>query len=814
MTEQEIKDNEQRFKDKVIDELFAGKIVDAFPDMEFERRPGGGWQSRHHLDGSEDSQKKFITVVGEGAKFNVHDHARGDRGIIDLYMDQNNIDYKEARKQLSKLTGVPLPAGTGTDTATANSTTELAKQNSRMGAAKAFKAALWSNTDEAKKALDYLRNSRGLNDEQIEKMGLGLITRSILNTLDKNAKDECKYFSRKGIAIAWPYTTGGKIAGFKFREIYNKTPDDDKVFLNSKGLPISGPLFNLKSRQRIAIVVESELDALLAEISGIDNVVATAGAGGLSKKQIEDAQQKGVKDFILLFDNDTTGRNYTKAAIENLDNVIDNVTVVTGLPEGVKDVGEYLQQYDVESLKAIVSKAEPAIAYKFKDVIPPEQMENFLQFEKSERDRHRIEAQAKEAFKQAEQLFNSGQALEALALVGEKSKALRIHTREGEFEKIFAEPSAEEYFGLLSHLNKGLPTGIRFGEEPLQETLTLIPGLTFICGNTGHGKTSVLNNIALNEAKRNIELQNGKKVLYFSYEISRARLVLDLLNTYVDNPSIGKSPYNSIMGYFQAEDEDKKDQYFHDYSREPRLEDRDPNKKRQNYEDFVNKERIFRNKYILDGAILIIEENYTVESLLDALKFAVDRNDVSLICLDYAQLIYSEKPSRQRTEEIKKIVNDIKDFAEMHQLPVVMAAQFNQQVRVPANVKLTNIGEGGDYARIANTVVGIFNLERFDLDVMENEDTLKPLHKFGIQTYDDCKGKMFLRLLKRRYSISDLDLILEWRGKSKKIVPNYPGDLKVDAIQASLQLTVEDQTKREANDKARENEINRERSGF
>ena len=817
---EDYKEKEDRFKADVIDALFAGKIVDAFPEMEFvEGKDHTGnrvWNSRHHLDGREDKQKKFVTVVGERAKFNVHHHPDGrDRGIIDLYMDQNNIDYKEARKQLSRITGVALPEGDGGGTGAGNSNTELAKQNSRMGAEKAFKAALWSGTDEAKKALDYLRNGRGLNDEQIKKMGIGILTRSSFDLLDENARSECEYtsktdgkkrmyFDREGLALAWAYRTGGKIAGFKFRSI------DNKVFLNSQGLPKSGPLFNLNTRQKVAIVVESELDALLAQSEGIENVVATAG-GAMSEEQIADARAKGVKQFVLFFDNDEDedkGPKYTKDTIRLL-NDDDNVKVVTGLPAGVKDIGEYLQQYDVESLKAIISKAESAFAYKFKNEIPADQMATAEQFYRKEQERRRIEAQGKELLKKAEQLFESGQVDEALALMGETSKALRIRAREDFFKKIFAKPSAGEVEQMFSELNEGLPTGIRFGETPLQETLTLNPGLTFICGRSGHGKTSVLNCITLNEAGRNLAMGNGKQVLYFSYEINKKRLMLDLLNTYVDNPSISISPYNSIMSYYKPKPGEPKDAGFHDYSREPRPEDRDPNKKQNNYEDFLNKKKVFIPTYLDNGAIVIVEEKFTVEDLLDAITYETARNDVSLICVDYAQLIYSEQYSRQRTEEIKKIVQDIKDFADANQIPVVMAAQFNQQVDVPANVKLTNIGEGGDFARIADTVVGIFNLEKFDLEVIEAGDkALKPLHKFGITHYgagdDGCQGKMYMRLLKRRYGISDLDTIVDWRGPSKKFVPNYPDDLNVDAIQASLQLTESDEAKRKADEAERE----------
>jgi len=800
--EQEIKDREQRFKDEVIAALFSGAIVDAFPGMHFVRsREGDKWVSKHHLNGDKDKKGKNITFVYESRPYRVYDANREEgRGIIDLYMDQNNLDYISARKELSQITKVALPDNRDITGTAFDPNSGLPQQSARIKSAEIFKTALWSGTVEADKALYYLRNGRGLTDEKIEKMGIGFITREIQKGLPDNVKNECYYFGVEDSAIVIPYTSGERILGFKFRGIKNKG------FINSKGLPKSAALFNIKKRQDEAIVVESELDAALADASGIYNVVATGG-GPLSDAQIDDARNKGVRKFILLLDNDENGIEFTKKSIKHI-NDDENVTVVTGLPEGIKDPGEYMQRYDVESLKQIISKAKPAIIYKYEEFINPGNDKDFEQFVRNEQSLRRVEDQTTAALEKAKQLIEGGRLDEAFTLIGETAR-LKISTREKEFSRIFAEPSAEEYHQTVSRLNEGLPTGIRFGERPFQEVLTLNPGLTFFAGNSGHGKTSVLNCIALNEARRNLEMGNGKRVLYFSYEIDKGSVFVNLVNTFVDNPEISINPFNSIKGYYNTKPGEEKDRFFYDYSHEPGPE-RDPNKKRKNYEDFITKEKIFQSGYILSGAIVVIEKSYTVESLLDALTYAIDRNDVSLVCIDYAQLIYSEQYSRQRTEEIKRIVQQIKDFANEKQLPIVMAAQFNQKVPTPANVKLTNIGEGGDFARIADTVVGIFNLEAFDLDVMESDEALKPLRKFGIQTYNDCRGKMYLRLLKRRNSLSYVDTIVEWRGPSKKFVPNYPGDLNVDAIQASLQLTENDEAKRKADEEERE----RNRSKF
>ena len=44
-------------------------------------------------------------------------------------------------------------------------------------------------------------------------------------------------------------------------------------------------------------------------------------------------------------------------------------------------------------------------------------------------------------------------------------------------------------------------------------------------------------------------------------------------------------------------------------------------------------------------------------------------------------------------------------------------------------------------------------------------------------------GKLFVRLMKRRYGYFPLDTVLEWEGRTKYIKPNYPEALSPQAGQ-------------------------------
>ena len=805
------------------------RVIDqAFPDMEF-RFVGGYWRSPKHLDGSP-SHSKDQTFVHYKKKWLIKDN-NGDKPIslIDFEMMRSGSDFKTAANRLAsicRVEGLPEYEPEG-------SKQIREKQERREEANKIFTSALWSGSVEANKVLDYLRNVRRWSDEEIREAELGYVDEAILAQIPDS--EDYSFTTQSGAKIGRshrltiPYRNGERLFGFKFREIEASTREK---YLNSKGLSKSAGLFGIGIGIDDITIVEGELDALHAKARGADNVVATTGSAA-SETQLEDALKRGVKRFTLLFDNDEAGQKFTASTIATIERKGGEVWVAS-LPEGYKDTDEYLAGHTLEEWKAVTDNATKASIWKYKQIynkyaslcfegrtLTLKQREDFFSEVEAlinsdttkEYDRELIFAamkpdedglkfkvdelrdylnksylrkaetkratSVKGAVATLQDLAKDGKIDEALALMRETASTQSAKEKATEYAKIFAPLTPGDYAQLLSAINEGIPTGFTFKQGHTEEKLTLNAGLTFICGYRGHGKTSFLNNIALNEARRNVALQNGKSVLYFSYEIDKSRLILDLLNTFVNDPGLSARPYDTIRSYFRGASGGK-------YFRGDRLPDG-----RTHYENFLAQKETFFRGYLGSGALTIVDENYKVETLLDAIKYYVSTRPVSIVCIDYAQLIYSEDYSRLRTEEIKRVVNDIKDFANKIGIPFVLAAQFNRQVDSPIGVDTKNIGEGGDFERIADTCIGLFNLKELHplKDSDERREACKLLRSLGLSLDEELKpvdGKLFVRLMKRRYGYYPLDTILDWTGVTKYIKPNDPEQLSTDPKELDL----------------------------
>lgn len=808
----------------------------AFRDMEF-KQYGSQWRSRYHLDGARDKQGKEVTYVYENNKGRAIDTARGEnKSLIDLYMELNGMDFMQALRELSSICGVVLPEH--------NSEEWRAYQQKLEGMEQAdeiFRTALQKDTAEAKQVREYLKG-RQWTDEEIRLAGLGLITTDMIPGLP----DSQLYSLRAGKAVvgethllAIPYRSGNSVLGFKFREVAPSSDKGTPKYLNTRGLKKGGYFFGLGIGVADDIViVEGELDALHAQVRGAKNVVATAG-GRVTTTQIQDATNKGVNKFTLLFDNDDRGREFIDSTVEVIARTAGSVKssiYVANLPEGFKDTDEYLASHSIDEFNAIVASAQPYSLYRINNIVEDylakqekgvtdkeqatlcrtlidainepyvlpterraiynalasrqeelgfnvddlrEQANKVNQYEETDRKKKELER----ATAKVQQLLQEEKVEDARELMERTATAKGTKARAREYEEVFTPKRALAYDKFLGEVQEGIPTGYIFKDGLKEERLTLNSGLTFVCGYRGHGKTTFLNNIALNDVKRNLDLGNGKSVLYFSYEVDKRRLILDLLNTYVNDPDISANPANTILSYFKTKKGERADRYF---QKDESKDDKKTGTK-WHYKNFLEKKDEFFNDYLASGALVVVDETYKVETLLDAIKYYISSRDVSIVCIDYAQLIYSEEFSRQRTEEIKKVVNDIKDFANKQGIPFVLAAQFNRNVYSPATVDTTNIGEGGDFERIADTCIGLFNLKELKPTPSDKEDNEAKdiISRLDLHTYKKGErlapipNKLFVRLMKRRYGYFPIDVTLEWTGSTKKIEQNDTEALKV-----------------------------------
>lgn len=790
------------------------RIDQAFPDMDF-RLIGGYWRSRKHIDGSSSgSGSKDQTFIHYNRKHLIKDQARPAISLIDFQMSRTGKSFIDVVKDFAELCGIELP---GYDSEEYRAYEEA--QRRREEANEIFKAALWAGTPGADEVLNYLRNTRKWSDDDIREAELGYIDEAVRGKLSDEAEFSDPSLGKE-YRLTIPYRNGGRIFGFKCRTIKEGVTPKYK---NTKGLSKSKGLFGMNiGKGTDLVMVEGELDALHAKVKGVMAVAATSG-GEATDQQIEDAIRRGVSRFTLLFDGDSRGKDFTASTIDKIEPKGKEVYVAQ-LPEEYKDTDAFLSSHTIEEWEYIVRTALPSYVWKFNAIIDKyislqdkqeqtltmKQREDFfadvdniinsryikpqnreiiyrllseysdsllfnmdeirvyLDNNFSKKTNKLKKEEALEAVGKINNLLQEGSLDEAMNVMKDISQRFERTSKETAFAKVMCPSSPQEIASFLSEVKEGIPTDYEFNDGKHKVRLTLNPGLTFICGYRGHGKTSFLNNIAINDAKRNIRENTGKAVLYFSYEVDKRRLMLDMLNTFINDPSLGKdstgnakyTPLSCITSFFRG-----KNPYMNETQRK----------------NFDMKKDIFIKDYLSSGALTIIEENYKVEDLLKAIKFYISTRAVSIVCIDYAQLIYSEDYSRLRTEEIKRIVNDIKDFANKEGIPFVLAAQFNREVDSPASVDTKNIGEGGDFERIADTCIGLFNLKELHplpKSAQEEKAAKKKLTDLNVATYmpdeslSPIEGKIFVRLMKRRFGYYPIDTVMDWEGSTKYIKPN------------------------------------------
>lgn len=239
---------------------------------------------------------------------------------------------------------------------------------------------------EGETALNYLKTDRHLDDETIQKWGLGYAPAG-WETLYRYLIDQKRYavglieqagliqqrksgnghYDRFRDRVMIPIKDAqGRIIGFGSRTL----GDDEPKYLNSPETPLfdkSKTLFALdQAREAIrkedqAIVVEGYFDAIALHRAGISPVVASLGTA-LSKDQIRQLlRYTESKRIIFNFDADQAGITATKRAIGEVEPLVYSGQVqlrVLNLPGG-KDADEFLnassegaQQYRQELEKA------------------------------------------------------------------------------------------------------------------------------------------------------------------------------------------------------------------------------------------------------------------------------------------------------------------------------------------------------------------------------------------------------------------------------------------------------------------------------
>ena len=288
-----------RFINDVLKPRLYSHIPQIFPELHFTKK-GDKYVSSYHADGTEGTgRKEDRSVVTKKQPTKVFDNTRQEaKDVITLFMENNRItEVWEAVNKLCSIVGILPPENTP------EGKERYRQQEQRRTALEASaerqKKALFA--PEGRAVLDYL-HSRGWTDSEIQEAELGYISTMEANTI--NAQRSIGDF----YTLSIPLRSGSVLYGFKFRTIRKDTNGQDK-YTYLYGTEKRTNLFNLTGIQQedgAIVVVEGELDALHAQVRGINGVVATGG-GKLTGELLDVATYRGIKRITLLFDKDERG---------------------------------------------------------------------------------------------------------------------------------------------------------------------------------------------------------------------------------------------------------------------------------------------------------------------------------------------------------------------------------------------------------------------------------------------------------------------------------------------------------------------------
>lgn len=348
----------------------------------------------------------------------------------------------------------------------------------------------------------------------------------------------------------------------------------------------------------------------------------------------------------------------------------------------------------------------------------------------STRDKEAQDKELKKLLSEANKLQDKGETDKALELLDSKVKEVKLKDKATEFSSLLKPIKEDELKERQRNKPESLNSGYTIGGEPL-----LLPSgaISILCAPTSHGKTTFLINLALNIATA----YPDKETYLFSYEEDEDSILINTLNTYLDEELSGNNR-TTLKNYFTG-------------SNKKVL----PKTKDEFFKELIETRRLNINY-----------SSYSSDTLIEAIRYLHKHAKPGAIFIDYMQLLHKGEGGKNkyntRQEELKQICLDIKDLAVETGLPIILGAQFNREVVTQLRIHATKIGEAGDIERIANLIVGFWNNNFIPL---ASEGEINEIKEKGCNIIDT----LYTKILKNRGGKVGLEEILSFNGNTGKI---------------------------------------------
>lgn len=310
--------------------------------------------------------------------------AGGD--AITFIRKRENLDYPDAVEFLANRAGITIVKD---ERAELRQTPKFDRQRMfkmNVDAAKYYNRCLFSDHPDAKAALAYFTEQRGLSVTTIKHFGLGFA----LNSFDAFSKymlskgysfeeleagflcgksDKGRYFDAFRNRIMFPIIdVSGNVIAFGGRVMDDSKPK----YKNSSDTPVfkkSRNLFALNFARHhcseTMILCEGYMDVIALHSAGFENAVATLGTA-ITSEQAR-MMSRYTKKVIISYDADEAGQKAAMRAVKMLGDVGLDVTILK-IP-GAKDPDEYIKKFGADKFRQLLTQSRSRFEYNLENIL-------------------------------------------------------------------------------------------------------------------------------------------------------------------------------------------------------------------------------------------------------------------------------------------------------------------------------------------------------------------------------------------------------------------------------------------------------------
>jgi len=315
---------------------------------------------------------------------------------------------------------------------------------------------------------------------------------------------------------------------------------------------------------------------------------------------------------------------------------------------------------------------------------------------------------------------------------------------------------------LASRKKEGIKTGYLFTSTDKKKTEELIlpsGALSLICGRSSHGKTRLLQNLALHIAEEEHDSKGDGVVLYFSFEEGLLEVAERIANIEIN------------IDHLSQYEKTKNTDVLLDYFKEGELR-KAPEANRATALPRLKK---FESMYQEGRLRLFYSPDLYSDDLCKLLRLLSSQSKVRAIFLDYVQAIYKENYHKDRREELREICRDLNKVAIDLDIPIVLTAQLNRESPSPTEMSGDNIAESADITRYANTILLLWDSAktrdyRGGVEAYTNTQEGKRLKEMGFDP--GVSGKLYAVITKNRGGSPDIEAVLDYKPETGAVPSN------------------------------------------